>query len=92
MSGEVRSGKTTTGDISIPHLLTSGGSWTSAVSSLPLPPDDSTIRLVELSQADQRYKNVEELVRHAVHGTLAQTLGWSLDGLCCVETALATDH
>ena len=30
--------------------------------SLPPPPDDSTVNLVELSSADQRYKYVEDQV------------------------------
>ena len=37
-------------------------SWISTVGSLPPPPDDSTVSLVELSSTDQRYKYVEEQV------------------------------
>ena len=73
--------------------LISDRSLTAAMGPLPFPPDDGTVKLVELSPGGHLYKNVEELVcGHTVHGALPQSLSWKLDGLCHVEAAFVIVH
>ena len=39
------------------------GNWSiPSMASLNIPPDDGTVKLVQLHATDQRYKNVEDLV------------------------------